>query len=76
MNCCGQRRASMAAPSADGAWTEFEYVGATAMNVFGAETRNRYRFAGPGARVAIDPRDAASIAGVPNVRRVIVRPAG
>jgi len=39
------------------------------MNVLGPVTRNQYRFPGPGARVAVDPRDAPSIASVPNLRR-------
>lgn len=75
MTCCGTRRALAGAASADGTWVEFQYVGPTAVTVFGPVTRNRYRFPGPGARVAIDPRDARSIEGVPNVRRVYV-PAG
>ena len=43
---------------------------------FGAQTRTRYRFPGPGARLAVDPRDAHGIEGVPNVRRVYRGAAG
>jgi hypothetical protein len=45
------------------------------MTVFGPQTRIRYRFPGPGARVAVDPRDARSMEGVPHVRRVM-KPGG
>jgi hypothetical protein len=69
MSCCGGRRAAARAASSDGAWVEFHYVGSTAMNVLGPVTRHQYRFPGPGARVAVDPRDAPSIASVPNLRR-------
>jgi hypothetical protein len=71
MTCCGARRAQASAASAVGAWIEFQYVGPTAITVFGPLTRNRYRFSAPGARVAIDPRDARSMSGVPNLRRVL-----
>ncbi|MBS0448999.1 MAG: hypothetical protein JSR59_24005 [Proteobacteria bacterium] len=68
-SCCnGRRAAALAGPA--GAWVEFQYVGAQAMTVFGTHTRIRYRFPGPGARIAVDPRDAAGIEGVPHVRRV------
>jgi hypothetical protein len=56
-------------PPAD-AWIAFEYVGTTAMTVIGPATRHEYRFAGPGARVAIDPRDARSFDAVPKLRRI------
>jgi hypothetical protein len=48
----------------------FEYQGATAATVIGPVTRRVYRFDGPRARVAVDPRDAPSIAALPNLRRV------
>jgi hypothetical protein len=48
----------------------FEYVGATALTAVGPITGRRYRFIGPGAQLAIDERDAAGMAGVPNLRRV------
>lgn len=47
----------------------FEYTGATALTVFGAGTGVRYRFAHPGARVAVQPRDAPAMSGVPSLRR-------
>jgi hypothetical protein len=70
MTCCGNRRALTSVASADGAWVEFQLVGPKAITVFGPLTRHQYRFSGPGARVAVDPRDARSIEGVPNLRRV------
>jgi hypothetical protein len=72
MSCCGSRYAPES--SGDDAWIEFLYVGARAITVIGPVSRNQYRFMGPGARVAIDPRDARSVDGVPNLRRV-ARPA-
>ena len=49
---------------------QFEYVGATAITVLGSVTGQRYRFDHPGSRVHVDPRDAPSVAGVPNLRRI------
>lgn len=48
----------------------FEYVGTTGLTGTGPFTGRRYRFDGPGARVEVDARDAPSMAGVPNLRRV------
>ena len=48
----------------------FEYTGRTALSVRGPMTGRPYRFAGPGMRVSVDARDAAAVAGVPNLRRV------
>jgi hypothetical protein len=70
MACCGDRRAAAGAGAPTGAWIEFHYVGPTALTVVGPTTRYLYRFAAPGARVAVDPRDARSFDGVPNLRRV------
>jgi hypothetical protein len=70
MSCCGSRRAAASAAAAAGVWVEFHYVGQNAITVFGPVTRHQYRFAGPGARVAVDPRDARAIDGVRNLRRV------
>lgn len=50
--------------------TYFEYTGNNALTVQGPITGKRYRFSGPGARVGIDNRDAPSVAGVPNLKRV------
>ncbi len=81
MGCCGKRRAafpgmtSASAPAvnrlssqprpAGGARVVFEYVGRTALTAVGRTTGLRYRFERPGARVAVDPRDRASLASVP-----------
>jgi hypothetical protein len=80
MACCGQRRA-MAAGS--GKVTQanrpprpvshsalYEYTGATGMTVTGSGSGLRYRFNQPGSKVQIDTRDIASMAGLPNLRRV------
>jgi hypothetical protein len=50
------------------AW--FEYRGATALTVVSPHTGATYRFASPGARVAVDPRDRAWVAFVPNLARL------
>ena len=48
----------------------FEYVGKTALTALGPVTGRRYRFSRPGARVAVDWRDAPSLAAVPNLRQL------
>jgi hypothetical protein len=48
----------------------FEYVGSTALTVIGRGTGKHYHFSRPGARVAVEPVDQASLSGVPNLRRV------
>jgi hypothetical protein len=48
----------------------FEYIGKTALTVIGSATGRQYRFASTGAQVAVDSRDAPSMAGVPNLRRL------
>jgi hypothetical protein len=48
---------------------EFEYTGATALTVDGPSGR-RYRFAGPGSRLVVDPRDRPSLARVPQLREI------
>jgi hypothetical protein len=48
----------------------YEYIGATGMTVTGPTSGQRYRFGAPGSRLQIDPRDASSFAGLPNLRRV------
>jgi hypothetical protein len=50
------------------AW--FEYRGATALTVVSPHTGATYRFAAPGARLAVDPRDRAWVTFVPNLARV------
>jgi hypothetical protein len=54
----------------------YEYIGSTGLTVFGGATRARYRFAYPGAQVAVDARDCASLERVPNLRRVSTLTAG
>ena len=84
MPCCGgnRRRWSRAVASAtplapasparvvDDSVVYFEYCGRTALSVRGPITGRSYRFADPGARVAVDRRDAASVSAVPNLKRV------
>ena len=80
MACCGQVRAGVSAsggvprvnrpirPSARGAL--YEYTGSTGMTVHGPASGLTYRFGQPGAKVQIDARDAASLVGLPNLRRL------
>ena len=48
----------------------FEYQGTQAISVIGPITGQRYRFASPGLRIAVDSRDAPSVGAVPGVRRL------
>ncbi|MEK6300344.1 MAG: hypothetical protein AABO41_06450 [Acidobacteriota bacterium] len=48
----------------------FEYTGNSGLTVQGPITGRRYRFSGSGSRVGVDGRDAASVAGAPNLKRV------
>lgn len=60
-----------------GAWMTFEYVGRTRLVVTGPATGRLYRFAGPGVRLPIDPRDRAAVAAVPMLKRVgVIAPFG
>ncbi len=71
MTCCQDKRLAAAASSAGAiAPVEFEYRGRAALTAVGSATRRLYWFEGPGARVRVHPRDAASLEGVPNLRRV------
>ena len=85
MGCCGSSRARVfgavpasapppAAPAAParhyGTVAVFRYDGMTGLAVVGPITGRKYWFDGPGAEVAVDLRDRASIAKVPNVREV------
>lgn len=87
MSCCGQKRGRFhqkmsgqafelgeTTPTGPPAGSVFfEYVGGAAMTVMGPATGRRYRFGWPGAQVAVDLKDARSIAaGVPNLREVMV----
>lgn len=80
MACCGQKRAMA---SVNGGAVEasrkqrpvalvtlYEYTGATGMTVIGPVSGLRYRFGQPGAKLQIDSRDVASMAGLPNLRRL------
>ncbi len=48
----------------------FEYRGTTALTLVSPHTGATYRFPAPGARLAVDPRDRAWVAFVPNLARV------
>jgi len=48
----------------------FRYEGPTALTVTGRATNRRYYFAKPGAEVAVDLRDEASVAQVPKVKAI------
>ena len=58
------------AASRAASFASFQYVGSTALTVFGAASGTRYRFTAPGAIVRVDARDAASMSAVPNLRPV------
>jgi hypothetical protein len=89
MSCCGSKRASFAvrtvgAVPADGRAAPpraralappviFEYAGKTSLAVLGPGTHRIYRFAVPGARLEIDPRDAGALRGIPNLREAATR---
>jgi len=80
MACCGKNRwippvETHEAPTVSytppaPTFQNFVYIGNTALTTIGVATGWRYRFARAGAVVAVDLRDAPSMAGVPNVRRV------
>jgi hypothetical protein len=84
MSCCGQQRLQLlrskaaarpkpaAAPITAQSSTSivFEYIGATGLTALGPSTGVRYRFNRPGARVAVDARDAQGLSAVPVLRRV------
>ena len=48
----------------------YEYTGSTGMTVAGPISGQKYRFGSPGSKLQIDPRDAPSLAGLPNLRRL------
>lgn len=70
MACCGRQRLQIVAPVPP---VVFEYVGRTTLRVVGPATRRDYWFSQPGARVAVDGRDAAGLAAVSQLRRPAVR---
>ena len=57
-------------PSVARSPTYFEYTGQTGLTAVGPITGRRYRFVEPGARVAVDYRDAPSLRAVPMLRQV------
>ena len=78
MSCCGNRRQQLRMstrerePSQPRRYSTafFQYVGRTALTALGTGTAQQYRFHRPGAIVAVDPRDAASLARIPQLRQV------
>lgn len=75
--CCGRLRQAMTPPPRRAALAPmapasvpFEYVGATALTVASPMTGKVYRFAHPGARADVDPRDRSWVSVVPNLARV------
>jgi hypothetical protein len=77
MSCCGKTRnvgvqnsAVAAKPAQVGGTVIFEYTGRTALTIVGPGSRTSYRFDRPGARMLVDARDRASLAGVPVLRQV------
>jgi len=59
-----------AAGSGGLAGVTFEYTGRTGLTAVGRSTGRQYRFDRPGARIQVDPRDAASVGGIALLRRV------
>jgi hypothetical protein len=47
----------------------FEYIGKTALTAIGPVSGRHYRFERPGATLEVDPRDSASLAAVPKLRK-------
>jgi hypothetical protein len=79
MACCGQKRALAAAsgravesqrPRPASRVALYQYTGTAGMTVLGRVSGLKYRFGQPGATVQVDPRDVASMAGLPNLRRL------
>jgi hypothetical protein len=87
MSCCGRQVTNFTAPAVShrlplsGASAPpthmrhsqvyFEYSGQTGLTVTGPVSGRRYRFDGPGARLAVEPVDKPSLERVPNLRRVM-----
>jgi hypothetical protein len=57
-------------PLAQQGMTAFQYTGPTALTAIGPLSGRRYQFTRPGAVIAVDPRDRASLATVPHLRQV------
>ncbi|PTR08377.1 hypothetical protein C8R32_10576 [Nitrosospira sp. Nsp5] len=82
MGCCGRNRSAPQIKRTEGSIPSrimhtpqtpsaqyFEYVGKTGLTAFGPITGRRYRFAYAGMQLPVDERDAASLMGVPNLRK-------
>jgi hypothetical protein len=48
----------------------FQYVGETSITAVGPTQDEKYRFGYPGGILQVDPRDRASLAAVPNLRKI------
>ena len=82
MSCCGSPRQFSAGPPAPvplpaaehgappSSHTVFEYLGRSALLIAGPVTGRPYHFAAPGARLAVQRDDAASLLRVPVLRPV------
>lgn len=83
MPCCGQGAravpaptmpsrppATLGAPLPAAATALMEHTGTRALSAVGPVTGVRYRFGGPGARVAVDRRDLAALSTIPGLRVV------
>lgn len=63
--------ATTAAPKVSSSpYPSFQYIGGSGLTVQGPTSKRLYRFAAPGAIVAVDARDAPSLARMPQLRRV------
>ena len=90
MSCCGRPRTATPLPPSTGARpapagparpaprapssVSFRYDGSTRLHAEGPITHQRYRFEHTGAIVAVDARDAPSLAAIPHLRRVRMAP--
>jgi hypothetical protein len=79
MSCCGKMRqqyrgSAGAARGADAPGRQFvvrfEYIGGSSLTAIGPVSGRRYRFAQPGAQLAVDPRDRPGLARIPHLRQV------
>lgn len=82
MSCCGKQRLQVVAGAKARPRPElvpnsprptnvfFQYVGRTGLTALGAVTGTQYRFDSPGAVIAVDFRDQASLRMIPQLRLV------
>ena len=84
MPCCGEKRAriqvaGVTSPPREPSATQrpmryevafFQYLGKTRLTATGPATGKRYRFASPGATVAVGLRDRPYLAKITNLRQV------